>query len=99
MLLRPKTYHIKPFTGRTLHRLLIQMQNISLQSSGICRKQNFEIVFGLLLSLFPSFFAFLASFFSLVGHLLGYILLGKAFSGRRDVGPHRHLWAAQGQMG
>ena len=31
-----------PFTGRTLHGLLIQMQNISLRSSGIRRKQNFN---------------------------------------------------------
>ena len=30
------------FTGRTLRGLLIQMQNISLRSSGMCRKQNFE---------------------------------------------------------
>ena len=30
------------FTGRTLRGLLIQMQNISLQSSGMRRKQNFE---------------------------------------------------------
>ena len=36
----------KPFTGRTLRGLLIQMQNISLRSSGMRRKQNFEIVFG-----------------------------------------------------
>ena len=35
------------FTGCTLHGLLIQMQNISLRSSGIRRKQNFKIVFGL----------------------------------------------------
>ena len=34
------------FTGRTLCGLLIQMQNISLRSSGMRRKQNFEIVFG-----------------------------------------------------
>ena len=34
------------FTGRTLRGLLIQMQNISLRSSGMRRKQNFEIVFG-----------------------------------------------------
>ena len=34
------------FTGCTLHGLLMQMQNISLRSSGMCRKQNFEIVFG-----------------------------------------------------
>ena len=32
----------KPFTGRTLRGPLIQMQNISLRSSGMCRKQNFE---------------------------------------------------------
>ena len=34
------------FTGRTLGGLLIQMQNISLRSSGMRRKQNFDIVFG-----------------------------------------------------
>ena len=31
-----------PFTGRTLHGLLIQRQNISLRSSGMRRKQTFE---------------------------------------------------------
>ena len=31
----------KPFTGRTLRGVLIQMQNISLRSSGMRRKQNF----------------------------------------------------------
>ena len=36
----------KLFAGRTLCGLLIQMQNISLRSSGMHRKQNFEIVFG-----------------------------------------------------
>ena len=60
------------FTGRTLHGLLIQMQNISSRSSGMRRKQNFEIVFGfksdaavltLTFRFLPSFFAFLASFF------------------------------------
>ena len=35
-----------PFTGRTLHSLLIQMQNISFRSSSVHRKQNFNIVFG-----------------------------------------------------
>ena len=34
------------FTSRTLGGLLIQMQNISLRSSGMRRKQNFNIVFG-----------------------------------------------------
>ena len=33
---------IKPFTGCTLHGLLIQMQNISLQILGMRRKQNFD---------------------------------------------------------
>ena len=32
------------FTGCTLHGLLIQMQNISFRSSGVHRKQNFEIL-------------------------------------------------------
>ena len=31
------------------------------------------------LSLLPSFFAFLAHFFSLAGHLVGFILMGKVF--------------------
>ena len=53
------------FTGHTLRGLLIQMQNISLRSSGMRRKQNFEssLDFYFSLSLLPSFFAFLASFF------------------------------------
>ena len=49
----------------------------------MCRKQNFEIDssldFYFLLSLLPSFFAFLASFFSLAGHLVDFILVGRAF--------------------
>ena len=50
------------FTGRALGGLLIQMQNISYFS----------------LSLIPSFFAFLGSFlFSLAGHLVGFILVGR----------------------
>ena len=64
------------------------MQNISLQSSGMRREQNCEIVFGfksdttssLDFFLLPSFFAFLASFFfSLAGHLVGFILVGIVF--------------------
>ena len=67
------------------------MQNISLRSSGMRRKQNFEIVFGfksdtavltftfrflssLLFSLFLPYF-----FFSLAGHLVGFILVGRVF--------------------
>ena len=37
------SFTTKPFTGHTLRGLLIQMQNISLQSSGMRRKQNFEL--------------------------------------------------------
>ena len=37
---------IKPFTSHTLRSLLIQMQNTSMQSLGMCRKQNFETGFG-----------------------------------------------------
>ena len=55
------------------------MQNISLRSLGIRRKQtNFDFYFSL--CLLPSFFAFLASFlFSLAGHLVGFILVGIVF--------------------
>ena len=49
---------MKPFTGRKRRGLLIQMQNISLQSSGMRKKKNFKIVF--FGSLLPSFFTFLA---------------------------------------
>ena len=78
------------FTGRTLHGLLIQMQNISLRSSGTRRKQNFEMVFGfkndtaVLTFTFrflssPLFSLFLPHFFSLAGHLVGFILVGLVF--------------------
>ena len=79
-----------PFTGRTLHGLLIQMQNISLQSLGMHRKQNFDIVFGfksdtaVLAFTFPFlssplFSLFLLIFFPLAGHLVGFILMGTVF--------------------
>ena len=78
------------FTGRTLHGLLIQMQNISLRSSGMCRKQNFNIVFGFKsdTAILTFTFSFLSSllfsllllfFFSLAGHLVGFILMGRIF--------------------
>ena len=74
----------KLFTGHTLCGLLIQMQNIGWQSSHKCRKQNFVTLdFYLQLSLLPSFFAFLASFFSLAGHLVGFILVGDVLSKER----------------
>ena len=62
---------------------------ISLQSSGMCRKQKFSFLslkvkqqfdFYFLLSLLPSFFAVLASFFfSFAEHLVGFILVEKVF--------------------
>ena len=66
------------------------MQNISLGSSGMRRKQNFEIVFGFksdtavltftfrfLSSLL--FSLFLPHFFFSAGHLVGFILVGRVF--------------------
>ena len=70
------------FTGRTLHSLLIQMQNINLRSSGMRRKQNFEIVFGFKSDRAVLTFTFRFScliFFSLAGHLVGFILVGIVF--------------------
>ena len=67
------------------------MQNISLRSSGMRRKQNFEIVFGFksetavltftfrFLSSFLFGFSCLVFFFSLAGHLVGFILVGRVF--------------------
>ena len=55
------------FTGRTLGGVLIQMQNISLRSSGMRRKQNLFFRFSSLI------------FFSLAGHLVCFILVGRVF--------------------
>ena len=72
---------IKPFTGCTLGRLLTQKQNISLRSSGMHRKQNFEIVFG-----FKSYTAVLTfTFRFLYSPLLSlflphFVFFGRAFS-------------------
>ena len=56
------------------------MQNISLRSSGMRRKQNFDILtftFRFLSSLL--FSLFLPHFFSLAGHLVGFISVGRVF--------------------
>ena len=72
MLLLELKLTIKPFTGHKRWGLLIQMQNISLQSSGMRKKKNFKIVFLVLSS--PLFSLFLPNFFiSFVGHLVGFI--------------------------
>ena len=81
---------IKPFKGCTLGRLLIQKQNVSLRSSGMHRKQNFEVVFGikltqqswlLLFTFSPPLFCHFSCliFFSLAVHLVGFILVAKVF--------------------
>ena len=57
---------IKPVTGCTLGDLLIQMQNISLQSSGMRRKQNFStavLTFTFRFLSLPFFLLFLPHFF------------------------------------
>ena len=74
------------------------MPNYSFQSSGMRRKQNFEIVFFLesFAALSSFTFCFLPSpllllffppplFFSFVGHLLGYLLVGKDFAKRSRI--------------
>ena len=81
---------IKPFRVCTLRYLLIQMQNISLRSLGMHRKQTFEIVFEFKsdTAVLTFTFRFLSSFlFSLFfphvfffpEYLVGFILVGKVF--------------------
>ena len=66
------------------------MQNISFRSLGMRRKQNFKIVFGfksdtaVLTFTFrflssPLFSLFLPHFFSLAGHFVGFVLVGRVF--------------------
>ena len=52
-----------PLTRCTLRSLLIQMQNVSLRSSGMCRKQNFEIAFTFFFLSSPLFLLFLPHIF------------------------------------
>ena len=72
------------------------MPNYSFQSSGMRRKQNFEIVFfresfaALLSFTFcflpsPLLLLFFPPFFSFVGRLLGYLLVGKDFAKRSRI--------------
>ena len=66
------------FTGCTLHSLLIQMQNISLRSSGMHRKQTFKIVFRFKsdTAVLTFTFHFLSPLFLLFLPLLFFLLLG-----------------------
>ena len=52
---------IRLFTGRILPSLLIEMQNISLRSLGMRRKQNFRVVFGFKSDTAALLFRFLSS--------------------------------------
>ena len=80
-------HNTKPFTGRTLRGLLIQLQNISFRSSGMRRKQNCEIsgtksdtavlTFSCRFLSSPLLSLSLLCFFSV--HLVGFSLMGKAF--------------------
>ena len=90
------------FIGRTLDGLLIQMQNISLRSSSMRRKQNFETQQSwLLLFAFssPLFFRFSCLFFfSLAGNLVGFILVGIVFRKAFRIlglGERKGRWAMQ----
>ena len=95
------------FTSRTLHGLLIQMQNISLRSSGMRRKQNF--VFGFKSDTAVDFtFRFLSSplfsfflphfFFSCWAFIVGFILVGIVFRKAFRIlglGERKGRWAMQ----
>ena len=80
----------KLLTGHTLPGLLIQMQTVCLRSSGMHGKQNCDIVFEFKsdTAVLTFTFCFLSSplfhfscliFFSLAGHLVGFILVGRVF--------------------
>ena len=84
------------------------MQNISLRSSGMRRKQNFEFLglkvtqqSWLLLFAFspPFFFRFSCLiFFSLAGHLVGFILVGRVFGKafrNLGLGERKGRWAME----
>ena len=81
---------IKLFAGHAFHGLLIQMQNINLKNSSMCRRQNLEIGFGFKsdTAVFTISFCFLSSpvlllflphFFSCAWPLVGVILEGTVF--------------------
>ena len=70
------------------------MQTVSLRSSGMHRKQNFAFCF---LSS-PLFSLFLSHFFSLAGHLVGFILVGKVFKKAFTIlglGERKGRWAME----
>ena len=74
ILLRAKSYHKAVYSSYTSRPSDPDAKHLRLQSSGMRRKQNFEIFTFLL------FFCFsFLILFSLAGHLVGFILVGKVF--------------------
>ena len=81
---------------------LMQMQNISLRSSGMHRKQNFVILgfksdaavltFTFLFLSSPLFSLFVAFFFLILLVLRGFILVGKTF---RTLGLNERMWVVE----
>ena len=74
----------KPFKSRGIRDVLIQIQNISLRSSGSCAEskmwiKNFQSFFSLLFSLLPIFFRSFYPLFSFAGQVVGSISVGKVF--------------------
>ena len=76
----------KPFTGRTLRGLLIQMLNISCKVRACAESKAFGfksdtavLTFTFHLLSGPLFSLLLPQFFSLAGYLVGFILEGKVF--------------------
>ena len=63
------------------------MPNGSFQSSGMHRKQNFAALSSFTFCFLPSplLLLFFPPFFSFVGHLLGYVLVGKYFAKRSMI--------------
>ena len=89
MLQKAKTYHKRVYRSYT-SRPSDPDAKYQLVKFGIRRKQNFEIVFGfksdtaLLTFTFrflssPLFSLFLPHFFSLAGHFVGFVLVGRVF--------------------
>ena len=63
------------YFGHSVHGLLFQNQNISFQRSGMHRKQNLKIVFGL--KSVVAVLTFTSRFLAYLGRLLGFISVDK----------------------
>ena len=85
------------FTGRTLRGLLIQMQNISLRRLGLkVTQQSWLLLFAFSSPLFFRFSCLI--FFSLAGHSVGFILVGRVFRKAfriLELGERKGRWAME----